>query len=342
MKSLKKPAYLRPGDTVATVSPSSGIAGDPAFLPRYQLGKKMLEERYGLKVVEMPHTLSGSAYVQEHPKERAQDLMDAFADSEIKGIITCIGGEDNIRLTPYIDFALMSEHPKILTGISDITTTHFFCLKAGITSLYGGCLLSDFAMEEMHPYSAKWLEKMLFSSEIPGELPVSPVWCGSKALKMEAGQLPVMEGNTGYAILQGSQKVQGRLLGGCLEVLSSLRGTPLFPEPEEFENVILFLETSPLRPDAWFLEDFLRSLAASGILQRLSGILLAKPLDGSRQEEYHLATKKILAEYDLPHLPVLANASFGHNAPRACIPYGVLAELDCDRGRFSILESPVA
>jgi len=52
-------------------------------------------------------------------------------------------------------------------------------------------------------------------------------------------------------------------------------------------------------------------------------------------------SKKALAEYDRNDLPVLYNLSFGHCEPKFCIPYGVIAEIDCDNAVFSILESGV-
>ncbi|NLK06401.1 MAG: LD-carboxypeptidase, partial [Spirochaetales bacterium] len=53
---LEKPRHLERGDTVATVSLSWGGAGDPELLWRYEVGKKRLEDVFGLRVVEMEHT----------------------------------------------------------------------------------------------------------------------------------------------------------------------------------------------------------------------------------------------------------------------------------------------
>ena len=50
----------------------------------------------------MPNALKGVEYLYKHPEARAKDLMDAFKNKKIKAIITMIGGDDNIRLLPYI------------------------------------------------------------------------------------------------------------------------------------------------------------------------------------------------------------------------------------------------
>ena len=75
---MKKPEKLKKGDSVAIVSLSSGIAGDELFSHRYELGKKRLEDEFGLKVVTMPNALIGSSKIYNHPELRAEDLMEAF------------------------------------------------------------------------------------------------------------------------------------------------------------------------------------------------------------------------------------------------------------------------
>jgi len=93
MLNLIKPKRLVAGDTIATVSLSWGGAGDEDIRWRYFQGKERLEKVFGLKVVEMPHTLAGTEFVYAHPHKRAQDLMNAFKDPSIKGIISCSTGK---------------------------------------------------------------------------------------------------------------------------------------------------------------------------------------------------------------------------------------------------------
>jgi muramoyltetrapeptide carboxypeptidase LdcA involved in peptidoglycan recycling len=50
---------------------------------------------------------------------------------------------------------------------------------------------------------------------------------------------------------------------------------------------------------------------------------------------------RVLREYGREDMPVMYNASIGHCDPHCVIPYGALAEIDCDNAGFSILESGV-
>jgi len=342
MDKLIKPHRLKPGDKIATVSLSWGGAGEPDIRWRYEQGKRRMQEVFGLEVVEMPHTLQTADYVYAHPEKRAEDMMSAFANPDIKGIICCIGGDDSIRMLPYIDFQIIKNHPKIFMGYSDVTVPHLMCFKAGLSSYYGPSVLNDFAENiAMSDYTVRAIQKTLFSGEVIGKIPPSDTFC-AQYLEWKDKTINIARefiNNTPYELMQGNGTVRGRLIGGCLEVLNLLCGTPLFPEHSAFEEAILFLETSESHPPDWYIEDFLRKLGANGILAQLSGIFCGKPRSGKLYEEYKVSIRKVLAEYGRSDLPVLYNGSFGHNEPKTVLPYGALAEIDCQTCTFSILES---
>jgi len=108
------PAALKAGDTVAALSLSWG---GPGALPgRYPAGKAQLEREYGVTVVELPLTLQKPAYVAAHPELRAADLHAALRDPAIAGIVSTIGGDDSIRMLPYLDLDLIARSVRNLAG----------------------------------------------------------------------------------------------------------------------------------------------------------------------------------------------------------------------------------
>ena len=149
------PEKLKKGDTVAIVSLSSGMGGEKEFLHRYEIGKQRLEKIFGLKVITMPNALKGCDYLDKHPEARASDLMDAFKDRNIKGIFTMIGGDDSIRIVPFIDYDVIKNNPKIFTGFSDTTFNHFMLNKLGLSTFYGHSFLVDICEldNDMLPYT---------------------------------------------------------------------------------------------------------------------------------------------------------------------------------------------
>jgi len=343
--NLIKPAGLKTGDKVATISLSWGGAGDGDILWRYHIGKKRLEEEFGLEVVEMPNTLKGTEFIYNNPQKRAEDLMAAFEDKSIKAIFSCIGGNESVRMIPYIDFDIMRNNPKIFIGYSDTTVTHMLCLKAGISSFYGPSILAEFAENiKMFDYTKHWIEKALFNNGVIGNIDPSPVWTSEYLPWEEKNKLTERktQPNSGYELLQGSGIVKGHLIGGCIEVLEMLKGTEVWPSREMWDNAILFFETSEDKPEPAYFEYWLRSYGSLGILQKANGIIFGKPYDNMYYEDYKEVIHKVITkELGLKDLPILCNMNFGHTAPMITIPYGAMAEIDCDNKTFAILESGV-
>lgn len=344
MLKLIKPEKLKQGDKVATVSLSWGGAGDNNLLWRYNLGKKRLKEQFGLEVVEMPNTLKGSDYLYKHPEKRAEDLMRAFSDSSIKAIFSCIGGDESIRMLPYIDFDIIRNNPKIFIGYSDTTITHFICLKANLSSFYGASILAEFAENiKIFDYTAHWIKKVLFDNSPIGLIPPAKEWTGERIEWFESNTsiAKTMTKNRSYEFLQGTGVVKGPLIGGCIEVMEMIKGTSLWPSSEMFEDAILFFETSEDMADPMYIEYWLRNYGSQGILQKSKAIIFGKPHQEKYYEEYKQSIMKIISELKLFDLPIVYNMSFGHNEPMTCLPYGRIAEIDCENKTFSILESGV-
>lgn len=277
MLKLAKPKRLKPGDKIAAVSLSWGGAGDADLLWRYKLGKKRLQEQFGLEVVEMPNTLKGSDYLYHHPEKRAEDLMSAFSDTSIKGIFSCIGGEESIRMLPYIDFNVIKNNPKIFIGYSDTTVSHFICLKGNLSSFYGASILAELAENiKIFDYTTHWLKKSSFETSPIGLIPAANEWTGERIEWIESNSFIAknMVKNQGYEFLQGNGIIQGQLIGGCMEVLEMIKGTTLWPSNDVFKDTILFFETSENMPPPTYVEYWLRNYSSQGILQNSKAIIL--------------------------------------------------------------------
>jgi muramoyltetrapeptide carboxypeptidase LdcA involved in peptidoglycan recycling len=343
-----KPQKLHPGDKVATVSLSWGGPGTVPY--RYAAGKQQLQDEFGLVVVEMPHTLSDADWLHRNPQARADDLMAAFSDPTIKGIFSTIGGDDSIRLLPYLDLNVIQANPKVFLGFSDTTINHLACYKAGLVTFYGPSIMAGFAENGgMFPYMVESVRKTLFSSDPIGNIPPNQDGWTVEILDWtdpaNQTRLRKLNASTGWHFLQGRGVRQGRLLGGCFEVLDWLRGTEFWPGMEDWQDAILFLDTSEDAPSPDMVKYGLRTYAALGILPRLAGILFARPggpVPPEKFEEYDKVLLQVVAkEAGLTDLPLISGMDFGHTDPMFLLPYGIQAEIDCDRQRFSILESAV-
>lgn len=354
---MLKPKALKKGDKVAIVSLSSGILGEEYARHQLELGIERLKS-FGLEPVIMPNALKGIDALNKHPQWRADDLKMAFNDSAVKGIICAIGGDDTYRLLPYLmeDEQFLHNvqtYPKLFTGFSDTTINHLMFHRLGMVSFYGPNFLNDLAElgDEMLPYS-----EISFSGFFEGKelytVPESNWWYEERedfSVKSLGTERIRHAEERGVEVLQGTGRVTGELLGGCLESLvECLTGKrykeqvevinryKIFPSINEWKGKLLFLETSEEKPTPEKLRQLLSVLKEFGIFSMVNGVLIGKPQDESYYEEYKKIFTEVIEDEDLP---ILYNLPFGHGYPRCILPYGIEATLDADNQTVIFNES---
>ena len=339
-----KPEKLKKGDKVAIVSLSTGLLGEDSLIHKYYIAKERLEKDFGLEVVTMENTLKGIAYLYEHPEARAKDLMDAFKDKTIKGIFCAIGGNDSIRLLPYIDFDVIKKNPKIFMGYSDTTSNHFMMRKAGLISFYGPTIMCEIAdYVKMPDYVKNAMENILFKDSTGYEIKSSEYWSkdyipwGIENINKEK---EMTKEKHGYEVLQGSGTITGEVIGGCIDVFPMVNGTSIWPKLDEWKDKILLLETSEeeIAPDT--LLYYLRNLGAQGILNVIKGIIVGKPSMEKYYDEYKEIYLKVMKEFNLTNLPIMYNINVGHAFFTGIIPLGGIITVDYDNKKIFIAESP--
>lgn len=341
MKFLR-PAPLKPGDKVAVLSPSSGM---PFLFPWvYEQGLNRVREIFKLQVVEFPTARQSPEYLSKNPKARADDINDAFADPSIKGIITTIGGNDQIRILPYLNNELILANPKIFMGYSDNTNLHLFLWNLGIISYYGGAIMNQFAMGGgMQDYTIDSIKRAIFTPAI-GQITAAPEysdadldWANKQNLSKKR---PMYSGQGWYWHNKQDNTIEGRLWGGCLEILDlHLSIKKYLPSPSQLKDTILFLETSEEMPSEGFVYRFFSALAELGLLQQFKTILMGYPKaqfcgqfppEGRKAfiSNQQKAVKSVLKDYEV-NLPVIFNMNFGHTDPQIIIPNGGMVKINC-------------
>jgi muramoyltetrapeptide carboxypeptidase LdcA involved in peptidoglycan recycling len=324
------PPKPRPGDRVAVVSPS---AGGPARFPEvYELGLRRLRETFGLVPVEYPTTRAPSAGA----RDRAADLMAAFADPSITAVLASIGGEDQITVTPYLDDAVLLANPKPFFGYSDNTNLLNHLYRLGLVGYHGGSVMVHLGRAgHLHPAHAATLRAALFTDEWFTLVPPAE-WGDEPILWTEPerfGEEPPMVASSGWDWVNADSVVQGLTWGGNLEVLAWLLMADRILPPAVFHGQVLLLETSEEMPSAQEVYWVLRSMGERGLLQQFAAILVARPKawDLGRDRDWEprrayardqrAAFDRALAEY-APSTPAVFDVDFGHTDPQLVIPYG--------------------
>lgn len=343
--------HLKQGDKVAVVSLSAGTLGESFCSHQLTRGIERLES-FGLEVVFMPHALKGIGFVKDHPEKRAEDLVAAFQDESIKGIVCAIGGDDTFRIAPYIlteeNKEIIRKHPKFFMGYSDTTINHMMLQQLGVPSYYGLSFLTCFAEmgENMLPYSEAAFQHIFTMDAF--DYQASEVWYEERTdFSIAAlGTERVMHQEVhGFELLQGESYFAGKLIGGCVESFYDLLAGErypeevvmnqrynLFPSESQLEGAILFLETSEEKPKPDHLKDMLERLKEQGLFNGINGLLFGKPQNEMYYEEY----KAVLTEVLDDTLSILYNVNIGHAYPKMLLQYGAHAEVDAHEKRIKV------
>jgi len=339
-----KPERLHIDDTVAIVSPSWG--GPSVFPHIYDLGVGLLHN-WGLHVVEYPTARMKASELAARPDLRADDINRAFADPKVKAIFAAIGGDDSHRILPFLDADLIAAHPKILMGYSDTSTLHLFCQRLGLVTLHGPSIMAGFAQMSALPDYADHVKDMLFRPEPGYRYQSFATYCDGypdwrQATK--AGQVNAPKPAEGWRLVQGGGVVEGRLFGGCIDVLEPLRGGLFWPSggSDFWDGRLLFLETSEEAPAPDMVAEMLRGWGRDGIFARIAGLMIGRAARYEAEAKLALdeAIRGVVTnEFGCRDLPIMTNMDFGHTDPQFVLPEGITARLDCDAKTLELTEA---
>lgn len=110
-----RPPRIQPGDVFGIVSPATAaFETDPTEIFADAFRAVGLEPRLGSNYYRRRGYFAGS------DAERAADIMEFFADPEVKGIFAR-GGWGSARVLPHLDYDVIEANPKVLLGYSDAT-----------------------------------------------------------------------------------------------------------------------------------------------------------------------------------------------------------------------------
>lgn len=315
-----KPKKLEKGQTVGIVAPAS-----PCNTNKQIEFAIETVESLGFKVKEGKHLYDRHGWFAGKDEDRAADINEMFADDEVDAVITLRGGYGSFRILPYLDYNIIRNNPKVFTGFSDITTLlNAIHTKTGLVTFHG-----PEAEVRYTPYMLAEFKKVLMQVQVNVSLGAPPPF-------------EITEGNVEYTnrirtIV--SRKARGQLIGGNLQVLVHLLGTPYEPE---FKGKILFLEGVSGTADE--MDRALSHLWLAGKLQEVSGIAFGQFVDVGQVVNWakRFTLEEVLAEHCLElNIPALSGLMIGHIDDQATIPIGCEAELDADAGTLTLVEAAV-
>lgn len=318
------PEKLKKGDEVRVIAPSQSmrILGKDCI----EIAKKRLEDM-GLKVTFGKNAMNSMSdnYNCASIEDRIEDLHEAFRDTNVKAIMTAIGGFNSNQLLDYIDYELIKENPKILCGFSDITALlEAIHAKTGL-EVYYGPHFSSLGMKKGCEYTIKHFANVLMNDE-KDIINSSEKW--SDDLWFIDQENRTFIENKGMKIVNKGE-AEGRLVGGNLCTFNLLQGTEYMPD---VENKILFLEDDGGAGKV-FNRNFDRDLQS--LLHLCKGKNIKAIIFGRAQKNCEMTEEKwieiIKNKKELKNIPIVINADFGHTTPICTIPIGGYAKIKFDK-----------
>ena len=314
-----KPRRLAAGQTIGLAAPASP-PNEPEGI-RYAVE---IIESLGYRVKPARHLYERAGYLAGDDAARAADLNELFGDAEVDAIFCERGGYGSSRLLPLLDYDLIRANPKALLGYSDITALHLAIQRqTGLVTFHG-----PIACQNFPPYALEALERVLVRPETPQALAAPPPF--------EQAPGRVERRNRLQTLYPG--KVQGRLIGGNLSLVSHLVGTPYMPD---LQGAILFFED--VGEAVYSIDRMLTQLWLAGCLQQAAGVVFGKFTEPRPSEwaQNRLQEDVLSERVRALRIPTLQGLMIGHIEEQATIPVGCMAELDASAGTLTLLEDPV-
>ena len=304
------PAKLKAGDEVRVISPAVSLG----FIVRDQ--RKTAEERWGglgFRISYSPNAELLDRFDSSPVEARVSDLHGAFADREVKGMVTTLGGYNSNQLLTHLDYDLIKDNPKVLCGFSDITAlATAIHAKTGLVT-YSGPHFSTLGMKRGVGYTMDYFERCLMRD---GPFGVEPADHWSDDPWYEDQENRDLVPNPGYDVLNEGE-AEGKLLGGNLGTLALLFGTSYMPD---LTGTILLLEDDEeIKPEHF--DRTLQSLIHQPGFEGVRGIVFGRFQRASNMDLETLQ-EIVRAKPELGRTPIVANASFGHTTPAFTFPIG--------------------
>lgn len=306
-----KPRALRPGATLAVLSPASTPKADLVH------GGIAHLHSLGYKTVLGAHALdSGPLYYAGTIEDRVGDLHAAFADQAIDGIACVRGGWGSAELLPYLDAALIRANPKVFVGYSDHTSLHCWLHnEVNLVTFYGPMVAADFSRDD-------GVDLVSWRHSLEED--------GSWSLGVGDGLRVLRPG-----------VAEGVLNGGCISIFVEALGTPYAPRIES--DCILFLEDIGTKPYQW--DRMLLHLRYSGLLEKVTGIVFGDMRQCVTADEEKYLERAILHSLRDFEGPIGIGLRSGHVGTfNVTLPLGVAASLDLSEAgnpQMHLLEAAV-
>ena len=334
---MKYPEFLKNGDAIGFAAPSFGCCIEP-YRSGFDHAQKVLSNK-GYQLILGPNVYAGDGVgISTAPEKCGREITEQYLSPDSQAIISCGGGELMCGILKYVDFyAIRRAKPKWFMGYSDNTNLTFtLATLCDTAAIYGPCAPA-FGMEPWHAaiedalllLRGEKLENRGYSAyEVnpnkDADHPLEPYACTERRT--------IVAYDPAAGILQNKNRAplsfSGRLIGGCLDILTMLCGTQYdrvdaFSEKYREDGFIWFLEACDL--NVFAIRRAVWQLKNAGWFRFVRGFLIGRPWAGQNDLMGLDHIRAVTDELADLGVPILLDVDIGHLPPMMPLITGSMA-----------------
>lgn len=330
---MQIPKFIKKGDTIGVTATSNGITNE-LKIKRIENAKRQLENRgYNVEFTDNVFKADWRG-CSSTGKERGEQFNELLNNDEVSCIISAAGGDYLIEMLEYVDFEKIKKNPKWFQGFSDNTTLIYpIVTKCDVAAVYG-CHISDFGMNNWQ----KPVENALGVLEGNIKKQESFEYFESERHEYKTGyEGYYSDKKVNWVNGRGEEKIEisGRLIGGCLDVISFLIGT-------KYDGTEQFVEKYKEDGIIWVLESFnmedvvlithLWQMKERGYFKNVTGFVFGRPLMYNTwiEQPYKDAVMSVLGDLNVP---IIFDSDIGHKGPQFSVIMGAKAKITSKDGK---------
>lgn len=316
------PKYLNNGDTIGVTACSCGVARK---IEKYEKSISNVINN-DFKIVETDNVRTGG-YVSSDKTTRARELESLFLDNSVDMIAIASGGDFLYDMLAEVDFKLLKDNVKWISGCSDPTSLlYILTTKYDIATLYSPCNMSGFSADDLHQSYLNYFEILKGNLVKQEKFPY--------AENRERDDLFNVDNE--WININGDVLEEGIIIGGCIEVLKDIIGT-------KFDKTNEFLEKYKDEGFIWYFDVFnmtseslyntLLQFENAGWFKYTKAILVGKVLfpNTFTDLKYEDAIKNAL-----PDMKIIFNFDVGHVKPSFTMINGMKARVISNENEGSL------
>ena len=313
------PKFLKDGDTIGICAPSAGVGHK---LDKYNKAIEVLENN-GFNIVETKNVRKNNPR-STTAKNRAKELDELMTNKKIDAIMCAAGGDYMLEIMPYINLEHIKENPKWICGMSDPTNLlYLVTTNLDIATMYGNNAGSF--------YNTTNSAKRVAIDYLKGKIVCQHSYKKYYDFFDEAKESKVKW------ITKEDIEFEGRLIGGCLDVIEKLIGTKYdstskFIDKYKDDGIIWYFDIFNMSALSFYLT--LLQFKNADYFKYCKGVIVGRvaiPTTDDPKFTYQKAAD--LALKDIPHI---LEVDIGHVDPSMTFINGALTKVSYKDGKGKI------